>query len=188
MTDLLRRAGRARLPDGRHLLWTVAEGTRGRRWRATVDGPDGLGLALLLELDVTARLTRLELAASAGLLTLHPDAGGTRLHGNIATPDGMRHIDLVWADDRDIQVEDVPIALAVIAHRYRERVAIGERLTLGLLSIGEGLEMHETEAILVRDGADRWSLERGGRTTRLQVDGRGILAVGTDVAEWPLEE
>ena len=32
--DPVRRAGRGRLDDGTTILWSVAEGTRGRRWRA----------------------------------------------------------------------------------------------------------------------------------------------------------
>ena len=59
-----RRAGTGRLPGGRRLTWTVADGRRGRRWRSVTTGDDGrLVQALLLETGAAGEIMRLEIAA-----------------------------------------------------------------------------------------------------------------------------
>ena len=62
MTALIRMAGSGRLADGSTLIWTVADGRRGRRWRATAVAAGGVTHAVLLEVGVEGRLSRLEVA------------------------------------------------------------------------------------------------------------------------------
>ena len=75
---LLRRAGSGRLTDGSRLVWTVAEGSRGRRWRWTHTSDVGLSSVGLLELDEQGGFSRLELGSAVGLLTLHVGHGRRR--------------------------------------------------------------------------------------------------------------
>ncbi len=92
MTTNVRRGGRGTLPDGAQLTWSLAEGGRGRRWRASRVRDGRLEGTILLEIDAAGRPARLELGTSDGLLTLHPDRGERELHGNVVTPDGIRHL------------------------------------------------------------------------------------------------
>ncbi len=118
MTGLppLRRAGRLDAGGGETVLWSVAEGRRGRRWRSLRVGADGRVISnLLLEIDPGGRWARLELAASAGLLTLHPEADGQSAHGNVVTPAGMRHLALGWGSDHRLVVEGEPVAACALA-------------------------------------------------------------------------
>ena len=85
----VRRGGRGTLPDGAQLTWSLAEGGRGRRWRASRVRDGRLEGTLLLEIDGADRPTRLELGTADGLLTLHPDRDERELHGNVVTPDGL---------------------------------------------------------------------------------------------------
>src|SRR5512147_136645 len=92
VAEPLRRAGAGTLADGSQLVWSVADGHRGRRWRAVAGLNGVITHALLLEVDVAGRPAKLELATPAGLLTLHPEEGSGRLHGNVVTEAGVRHL------------------------------------------------------------------------------------------------
>ncbi|HEX5450769.1 MAG TPA: hypothetical protein VFW86_00130, partial [Candidatus Limnocylindrales bacterium] len=56
----LRRAGRGRLADGSVVTWTLAEGTKGRRWREVVVRDGAMSHALLLEASLDRRFAHLE--------------------------------------------------------------------------------------------------------------------------------
>ena len=90
----IRAGGRAVLPTGATVVWSVAEGLRGRRWRELVTVGGSFRRSMLLEASPAGRVTRLELSTAAGLLTLHPDADSRELHGNVVTPTGIRHLAL----------------------------------------------------------------------------------------------
>lgn len=112
MSDRLRRAGRGSLADGTTVVWSVAEGTRGRRWREVRTGPEGVISSLLLETDPARAFAHLELATAAGLLTLHPEPDAT-LHGNVVTADGIRHVvGRSWPAGSALVVDGSPIAAA----------------------------------------------------------------------------
>ncbi len=98
MTDWLRRAGQGVAADGAIVRWSVAEGTRGRRWRWTVVDGSRLRHAGLIELDATGRFARLELETDLGMLTLHPDVRRTEAHGNIVLQAEVRPLALPWRD------------------------------------------------------------------------------------------
>jgi hypothetical protein len=159
----VRRAGRGRLPDGSTVVWSVAEGSRGRRWREVRRSADGgVITSLLLETDVTGRFAHTELSTAAGLLTLHPEADGT-LHGNVVTDGGLRHVrGLPWTPRSVVLVEGSVLASAAAARTVAGNVADGVRITL------------ELDVTPTRE------------TLSLDVDGDG-LPVLADAATWPLE-
>jgi hypothetical protein len=156
----LRLAGRGRLEDGGLVSWTLAEGARGRRWRWTVVDVGIVRHVGLVELDVEGRLARLELASSDGLLTLHPSADRSELHGNVVTPSGVRH--LAFPADR---TTDVAIA--------------SDGFACALLGVGEGT------CVWIRSGLSVEANDR--RPPRLALDYRGVPALA-GATQWPLEE
>jgi hypothetical protein len=95
MTAWLRRAGRGALPEGGTVVWSVAEGERGRRWRWTLRR-DGVVAVGLVELRPDGTFARLEWATADRLLTFHPAPGGREAYGNVVEPGGVRHIGVVW--------------------------------------------------------------------------------------------
>jgi hypothetical protein len=112
----LRRAGRLDGGAGETILWSVAEGRRGRRWRSLrLDAEGRVASDLLLEVDPAGRWTRLELATAAGLLTLHPEPDGGSVHGNLVAPAGMRHLALRWGSGHRLLVVGEPVAAAALA-------------------------------------------------------------------------
>ncbi len=163
MTDRLRRAGSGRLPDGALVLWSVAEGARGRRWRWTVATTEGLRHAGLIELDRVGRFARLELETEAGMLTLHPDDDRSMAHGNVVRHDGVQPIAIAWSDGASVAIEGDPFGTAVAGRRGR-----GWVVELGLAVWSE-----DDESSGVADDV-------------LQLDERGVPRLA-DAREWPLE-
>ena len=161
MNGALRRAGRGHLPDGNTVAWTVAEGTRGRRWRWSVLDDVGLLLVALAELDDRGLFARLELTTAAGLLTFHPEPDGASAHGNVTGPDGVRPIAVPWAAGWGIELDGDPFGSAVLAGREP------------MLVVAADLSLRQT------------SDEPG--TPPLSVDDRGIPTL-LHAREWPLEE
>ena len=159
----LRRAGRGRLPDGSTVIWSVSEGSRGRRWREirrTANG--GLITSLLLETHPDGRFAHVELSTAAGLLTLHPEADGT-LHGNVITAAGIRHIEgLPWTPRSIVLVDGSVLAGAAALRTLVDGIADGVRISLEL----DVVETHESVSLEVDD------------------DGLPML---DDAAAWPLE-
>ena len=92
MSRPVRRGGRMVEADGRIVTWSMAEGSRGRRWRWSIANPDGVLVAAhTVELDANGRFARLESVAAPGLLTLHREPDGS-LHGNRVTGAGVEHL------------------------------------------------------------------------------------------------
>ncbi len=186
MSGYLRRAGSARLADGGTLVWTVADGSRGRRWRGVVTVDGHITHAVLLEVASDGTVARLELTTPGGLLTLHPGSDGRTLYGNVVTSDAVRHLSFDWGDDRAIAVTGRPIADAITVHRLAGVVGVGEGSDLRMLVIGADLAITETSCRFERVTEDTWRLvgQAGERT--LTIDPRGI-PFGATGAEWPLE-
>ncbi|MEO6206401.1 MAG: hypothetical protein ABIP77_00440 [Candidatus Limnocylindrales bacterium] len=114
----LRLAGHGRLLDGRAIGWSVAEGTRGRRWRWTLmTGEGNLIHAGLVELDVGGRFARLELETLAGMLTLHPDRDGQAAHGNVVRHDRVDPIAIDWPAEASVGIAGDPFGSAVAGWR-----------------------------------------------------------------------
>jgi len=187
VTTFLRRAGAARLADGALLVWSVAEGTRGRRWRAMSTAGGIITHGLLLEVDLGGRPARLELTTPAGLLTLHPGPDGSSLHGNVVSSGGMRHLALAWSGEHGLSVDGRPVADAVTAHRLADRVRVGETRAVAVVAITPDLTLREETVQFERRGDATWRIIRPGGEQALTIDARGIPATLADAMEWPLE-
>ena len=177
-----RVGGVGRLPDGAVLTWSLAEGARGRRWRAGVAGADGLSAAVLLEVGLDGRPTKLELATRAGLLSVHPEADDS-LHGNVVSATGVRPIRLRWSRDHALLVAGLPVTTAVLCNRLREATGVGEEAEVRAAEIDRELHVTQRVAAVRRLSPTGWLVD--GRES--EVDERGVPQL-IDGAEWPLEE
>ncbi len=187
MSAMVRRGGRATLSDEVELMWSVADGRRGRRWRAATIRAGVLASSMLLEVGVDGRPTRLELTTSAGLLTLHPESTGS-LHGNAVTEGGVRHLTFDWGDDHGLEIDGLPIPSAVTASRLAARIPVGEGTTVPVVRIaGDDLTVHVTKRRYRRLDGTTWRIEGDGREETLAIDGRGLPVWPGVAGEWPLE-
>jgi hypothetical protein len=168
------------------VTWSVADGARGRRWRAVLrDDGEAVGV-LLLETAPDGRPTRLELGTAAGLLTLHPE--GDTLHGNVVRPEGIDHLALPWADADLLLVVGTPTTAAAAARRLGDRVGIGQGQTMRGVSVDGGLAVRPVTYRVARVGPRGWwfvAADSGQQTgVTLDLDGIPQLAEAVD---WPLE-
>jgi hypothetical protein len=184
----LRSGGRATLPTGATVVWSLATGLRGRRWREAVTVDGGLVRSVLLEASPAGRATRLEVATPAGLLTLHPATDGRELHGNVVTEDGIRHLRFDWSAEHELFVVGSPAAAAVALRRFADLLAVGESQPVAVVRIDDALEPRPATWQVTRTSATDWHLRDLGsteeRTTRLDEDGIPTLP---DAVTWPLE-
>jgi hypothetical protein len=192
MSRLVRVAGTATLADGTEITWTLADGRRGRRWRAAMRRRGELTGALLLEIGVEGRPVRLELASAAGLLTLHPESSGG-LHGNTVTAEGVRHLALPWSDDHWLETEPLAISAAVTARGIAERLAAGEGTDIPVVLVGADLAVREGVRRFHRIDTTTWQIDGEGTTRTLVIDERGVpvwtagAGEPSSSREWPLE-
>ena len=186
MSELVRRAGRVGQADGSVILWSVADGRRGRRWRVAVARDGGFVSSTLLEVSAAGRPVRLELTTSGGLLTLHPEASGD-LHGNAVTQGGVRHLRYAWSDEHELVVSGVPILDAVTAQRLAGSTPAGEGRTVPVVVVGLELAIREGVRSFHRLDAVTWRIDGEGDQETMTIDARGIPRWSGDVDEWPLE-
>jgi hypothetical protein len=174
MTDLVRRAGAGRAPDGTDVVWSVAEGRKGRRWREVRSRDAVVASSLLLESFPDRRFAHLELSTAAGLLTLHPESDGT-LHGNAVRADGVRHVvGLAWPAGSVLIVDGSTVAIAAAA--WFAHLAWGDRrheARLPIVTVSPTLD--------VRAGT-----MPGDGLSHVAIDANG-LPVLADGRAWPLE-
>ena len=188
----IRRAGVAPLAGGVEVVWSVADGRRGRRWRTVTRRHGTVASSLLLEVDPDGRPARLELATAAGLLTLHPESAGL-LHGNAVTGGGVRHLTLAWSDDHELEFEPFAVGGAVTADRLGRKVLAGQGRTVPVVAISLDLHVREMERRYERLAATTWRIEGHGDSRLLDVDEQGLPAwpvpagERTGAAAWPLE-
>jgi len=174
VADLVRRAGVGRFVDGTDVVWSVAEGQKGRRWRE-VRSRDGVVLSsLLLETFPDRRFAHLELSTAAGLLTLHPEPDGT-LHGNAVTAAGVHHVaGLPWPAGSVVVVDGSAVAIA--AATWLALTAWGDRshaVRMPIVTVSPALDVRG--GTIPGDGLSHESID---------TDGLPILGAG---AIWPLE-
>lgn len=185
----VRRAGRALLPDGRCVVWAVAEGGGGRRWRSAVARGEGeLVEALTAETSPAGRLLRLELATGEGLLTLHADGDRVLLHGNVVRPTGVEHIALPWSDGHLLLAGASPVTAAIAAGGALGSVGVGEGASLPAVQVGPGLRPRSATWRVARLAERRWRLAAadGSAALLLETDPAGLPA-DPGGAVWPLE-
>ncbi len=168
----------------------MADGRRGRRWRAITTAADGrLVQNLLLEVDPAGRLGRLEVASAAGLLTLHPGPDGATLHGNVVRAAGVEHISLPWAPGHLLMAGGSPVTGVVAAQALAHVVGVGEGASFPAVEVAEDLAIRRSTWRVARVGERRWRLlaADGGPSVTVDVDDDGTPAGLNDAASWPLE-
>ena len=183
----VRRGGRGTLPDGAQLTWSLAEGGRGRRWRATRVREGRLEGTILLEIDAVGRPARLEVGTADGLLTLHPGRGERELHGNVVTPSGIRHLRLDWSPAHELVVDGFPVVLLAAVRRFEAVIPVGETAERPAVIVDSGLRCHVTTIRLVRLDERRWRAEGEGSAVGVAIDADGAPAGLDHAEEWPLE-
>lgn len=188
MTTYMRRAGSVRLPGGAEVHWTVADGRRGRRWRAALTRGGVLVASLLLEVDLDGRPSRLELATAAGLLTLHPEPSDG-LHGNVVLPDGVRHLAMAWSADHELGIDGLPIVDAVTARRLAATTKVGEGRVVRMVTVNLDLSVREGLTRFTRVAEVTWQIDDqdGAGPRSVTIDDRGLPAWPERGGEWPLE-
>jgi hypothetical protein len=149
-----------------------------------------LEASLLLESRPDGNLLKVELATRAGLLSVHPETRDDTLHGNVVTPDAIRHVQLPWTPASVLLVRDSPLTGAVAARRLARRIGVGEGHTVAVVEVGIDLAVEVATWRVARVAESRWWLlpAAGGTPMRLEVDGRGIPVGLADERDWPLEQ
>jgi hypothetical protein len=193
----VRRAGRAALQDGSVLLWSIAEGRRGARWRGATSRDGALLSDLLLEVGTDGRPSRLEIAAPAGLLTLHPEADGQSAHGNVVGPDGVRPLASGWSARHWFEARQGPLVAAAMCRAFLAEVTVGEMRLVPGLHVDDALRVWRGERGVKRLTDTRFLIEEAngfGWELSLDEEGLPIFEAGEvrtpDSAQapiWPLE-
>ena len=185
----LRQGGRADGADGTRLVWSVADGRRGARWREVASDGGGVVRSILLEVAPTGRPERLEVTTSAGLLTLHPGPDASALHGNVVTPDGIRHLAFAWSPAHGLLVDSSPVAAAILVRGLRD-ARVGESVEVDVVRIADDLVPAAERWTVTRPRERAWSLRAtvGGTAAAIdvEVDAMGLPS-GVAARSWPLE-
>jgi len=187
--SLVRRGGTASLPGGRHLVWSVAAGVNGRRWRSVTSHGDGrMEASLLVETAPDGRLVKLELATGEGLLTLHPDGDPLLLHGNVVRASGIDHLSLPWSAGHILLAGASPVTAAIAVQGTAARVGVGEGANLPAVDVGIDLRPRPATWHVAHTAELRWRLlaADGGASLLLETDADG-LPTAADGVSWPLE-
>ncbi len=145
--------------------------------------------SLLLEVLANGRPSRLELATTAGMLTLHPEPDEPSIHGNVVRPDGVRPLAFPWSPQHEFVVVDQPISALVTVHGLASRVTPGSSVTLPVLIVDGHLEVTERSRTFLREGPDRWRLNGlgDGPDEPVIVGESGLPGLDGCAAEWPIE-
>jgi hypothetical protein len=180
----LRAGGRGTTPAGRSVVWSVAEGTRGRRWREVVRAGEGIAHSLLLETDPDGRFSHLELSTPSGLLTLHPESDGT-LHGHAVVSDGVEHVrGAAWEPDGIVVLEGSVVCVRAAARLLKPLVAPGTSRAQHAVSIPPTLWLEVGPVRVQRAAGGHWRLADQGA---IELDPLGLPRLpGGEV--WDLEE
>lgn len=179
----LRFGGRGQGLDGRSVIWSVAEGRRGRRWREVRNIGPGMASSLLLETDPEGRFAHLELSTPSGLLTLHPESDGT-LHGHALVHDGIEHVaGLRWDGDGVALLDGSTVCRLAAAASLAGTIAPASSKAHLAVVIPDTLWL-EVKPIRVERIAERqW---RFGAEEPFAVDERGLAELrGGEI--WPLD-
>ena len=179
----LRCGGRGSAPGGDSIVWSVAEGTKGRRWREVRLAGQGIGHSLLLETDPIGRFAHLELSTPSGLLTLHPEGDGT-LHGHAVVSDGVEHVvGEAWEPGAIVAIERSPICVAAAAPVLADRMTPFGSAAIHAAWIPSTLWLEVKPLRVERVDERTW---RFGDDPPLALDERGLpLLIGGEI--WPLE-
>jgi hypothetical protein len=178
-----RFGGRGQGADGASVVWSVAEGRRGRRWREVRNAGQAVASSLLLETDAAGRFAHLELSTPSGLLTLHPERDGT-LHGHAIVSDGIEHIEgLPWDADGLAMLEGSTICRLAAIACLADVIAVGASRAHLAAVIPPTLWVDVKPIRIERIDATGW---RFADEAPFTVDARGLpILRGGEI--WPLE-
>jgi hypothetical protein len=187
MADPVRVAGTGFGSDGLWVVWSVAEGTRGRRWREARSNDRGMTTSLLLETDTSGRFKHLELSTQTGLLTLHPEEDGT-LHGNAVVGGehsaGVEHVrGIKWRPDGLVTVAGSTICQLAAIHLLGRSLPEFSAVSQPAVAIHPTLVCEPTVVRVERISRDRW---RFGGELPIDVDAQGLPLL-RDGQIWPVE-
>jgi len=184
----LRRAGIGHSVDGAQILWSIAEGSRGRRWRATSSRDGTVESSLLLEATAGGRILRLEYTTASGMLTLHPERDERSIHGNIVHPHGVRPVAITWSLDYSLEVAGSLIPTAIALARLARSVHVGEGETIPVVAVDPSLGLRPGTRLVRRIAERRWVVadlaDRHEIDVELDEDGVPRLEAART---WPLE-
>jgi hypothetical protein len=168
------------------MTWTVADGARGRRWRAVLVEEDRVAGSLLLECAPDGTPGKLEVVTAAGLLTLHPV--GSMLHGNVARAGGVEHVALPWGDAHVLHVAGAPATAAAAARLLRNGLGVGEGRSFPGALVTLDLAVRAVTFRVARVGPRGWRfiVADTGDETGVTLDLEGIPTLA-GAETWPLE-
>ena len=183
MATPLRSGGRGQGADGASVIWSVAEGRKGRRWREVRNAGGGVASSLLLETFPDGRFAHLELSTPSGLLTLHPEGDGT-LHGHAVVSDGVEHVaGLPWDDDAIVLLDGSTVCRSAAAGLLGAVVEAGSSRAHLAAVIPATLWLEVRPVRVERIDAGTW---RFGEEAPFTVGRDGLPALrGAEI--WPLE-
>ncbi|HSK51145.1 MAG TPA: hypothetical protein VLA44_00205 [Clostridia bacterium] len=184
--EAVRRSGRGQQPDGALLTWSIAEGTRGRRWRATTTVDGILHQALVLETNGARRVAKLEIASNAGLLTVHPEPDERELHGNVVLADGVRHLRFEWSPRHELLVAGMALVSVAAIWRLGEAVGVGEGVDRPAVVVDLDLTCRPAVARFERVDETSWIVGTDALRLEVRCDRDGVPRLD-DAREWPLE-
>jgi hypothetical protein len=178
------------------VTWTIADGERGRRWReataragaagdSDVASP-GLEHAVTIETGHAGQWLRLEVAAPAGLLSLHPDRDGS-INGNVVSEAGVRHIALGAVEPPLVDVRDSLVAETALCRALERLVAAGEGSTISVIRVLPTLDVNVAELQVMRTDARTWELTDVDGIRTVSMGDRGAPVTSDAGAKWPLE-
>jgi len=183
VSGFLRVGGRGTTPGGRSVIWSVAEGSKGRRYREVRRAGEGIAHSLLLETGPAGRFSHLELSTPSGLLTLHPEPDGT-LHGHAIVSDGVEHLaGLDWEPDALIVIEDSVVCVMAAAHLLRPTLEAGSSLASHAAWIPPTLWLEIRPARVGRLAGGLWQLGTDGA---VQIEPAGVPVLAGNET-WPLD-
>lgn len=183
MNAALRRGGTFVDDAGRTVVWSVAEGRRGRRWRWTVGDRRGNALAThTLETSPAAAFSRLESACGSGLLTLHREADGS-IHGNRVTDRGVDHLVIPSPAPALALVGSAALGVGALISGLGDAT---EGASFDAIEVLDDLGVRVVECTVRRREDGTWEVRSGRRLRRTALDLDGLPA-GSG-ASWSLEE
>jgi hypothetical protein len=178
---------------GRAVTWTIADGERGRRWReattglGTAEGASrGLAHAVTMETGHAGQWLRLEVAALAGLLSLHPDRDGS-VNGNVVSETGVRHVGLGIVEPPLVDVRGSLVAETALCRALERQVAAGEGSTVSVVRVSATLDIEVAELQVMRTDARTWELADADGIRTVSMGDRGAPVTSDAGAKWPLE-
>jgi hypothetical protein len=182
----IRLAGIVAQDEATEVIWSIAEGWRGRRWREASVRLGRLAGTRVIEISPEGRLQRIEAAAPVGMLTLHPSEDGSTLHGNVVTAEGVRHLALPWGPAHRLVVAGSIGAVAVACQGLDTLIQPGGSTVFRGISIDADLSIGEGSVRIERSGLSGWriSAPEFSVESAAELDSDGLPQGGVG---WPLE-